>query len=684
MDSSAISKRTYASHRRGIAVRTVSVGGMRFDIHEGTMGTMSLSESCRRGILGKPVGHEGLPQTPAPGYRAKSRRKERCMNRCWGLRGISIGLAVIAAAPGCKDNSDDPADLFVVTVVPGDQQTNTPTSSAITLRFSTNVDLATTGSNQVILVDQNNSIQPISIAVGASAEYLVVTPVTPLQPNLTYGVAVREGVKADTGEPIEAPFSMTFSTGATLSTIPGFPPFLTGSLIPPNTGAAGTFTLTGQLVTARARHTATLLQSGNVLVVGGASPRRVSASGTTLRSAEVYSPSSGTWRNTRGNGQALQMFYARYGHTATPLSDGRVLVAGGWDERVVSDTAELYDPVTDSFAPTTGRIPRTITFHTATKVANGNVILTGGFSDTGTGAVSRDIYVYDAPTGTFMLGQNSMRIARCYHASVLLGDGQTVLITGGIIPWPFFILGPWVTTMCDTFKPDLVSGPGTQGPVNPSGAMDTARMNHTLTLVTTGVAAGMVLCVGGNTGYVSTEIYDPNITISGGFKGDWALVAANMTRSRRAHTSNLIEKGADAGKLVVIGGAPTGITPDLYWAPHWWPSTESHNCGQCATTITAELFDPFGYGQQLSSAWKGIDVTGRFGVTTDAQGNQTMMVGVPPNPVGNGGRYYHTATTLVSGHVLVVGGWDCPYCGPVPTTASGPETALGTTELYNP
>lgn len=279
------------------------------------------------------------------------------MHRIWAHRGIvaalALGLSVVAS--GCDDNKDDPDNLFVISVVPGNQQTNVPTGTNISLRFSTNVDLATTGSNQIILVDQANSLQPISIAFGATNEFIVVTPVTPLAPNQTYGVAVREKVKATSGEPIQAPFSMLFSTGPTITTIPGFPPFLSGVPTPPNTGAPGTFTLTGQLNTPRSRHTATRLQSGDVLITGGASPRAVYAGGTTLRTAEVYSPTSGTWRNTTGN-NGIGMFYRRYGHTANLLNTGKVLLAGGWDERAVWDTAELYDPQTDSFAPTAGRM----------------------------------------------------------------------------------------------------------------------------------------------------------------------------------------------------------------------------------------------------------------------------------------------------------------------------------------
>jgi large repetitive protein len=74
---------------------------------------------------------------------------------------------------------------------------------------------------------------------------------------------------------------------------------------------------TGSLVTARLRHTATLLPNGKVLVAGG------NNGPPALSSAELYDPASGTWTATGSLGTA------RGYHTATLLPNGKVLVAGG-------------------------------------------------------------------------------------------------------------------------------------------------------------------------------------------------------------------------------------------------------------------------------------------------------------------------------------------------------------------
>jgi|SRR6266571_1353078 len=79
---------------------------------------------------------------------------------------------------------------------------------------------------------------------------------------------------------------------------------------------AASFTTTGALSGARAGHSATLLSNGTVLVVGG-------FNGTVrLTSSELHNPAAGTWT---ASGSLTTL---RTTHTATLLSNGKVLAAG--------------------------------------------------------------------------------------------------------------------------------------------------------------------------------------------------------------------------------------------------------------------------------------------------------------------------------------------------------------------
>jgi len=98
---------------------------------------------------------------------------------------------------------------------------------------------------------------------------------------------------------------------------------------------AASFTTTGALVTPRFGHTAVLLPSGQILIVGGGSQ------GPILQHAELYDSASGLFASTGG------MHIGRAGHTLTSLgSSGQVRVAGGDNgnsNEAVLRTAEIYE-----------------------------------------------------------------------------------------------------------------------------------------------------------------------------------------------------------------------------------------------------------------------------------------------------------------------------------------------------
>ena len=128
---------------------------------------------------------------------------------------------------------------------------------------------------------------------------------------------------------------------------------------------------------ARANHTATLLPSGKVLVVGG-----LSSNGTPLASVELYDPA------TRSFSTLAPLPEGRAQHTATLLSSGQVLIVGGGTENAISIPDGLA-PRRDSlvYDPESGTVVRTALLndarqaHTATLLPSGKVLVAGGGGD---------------------------------------------------------------------------------------------------------------------------------------------------------------------------------------------------------------------------------------------------------------------------------------------------------------
>jgi len=349
---------------------------------------------------------------------------------------------------------------------------------------------------------------------------------------------------------------------------------------------------TGNLNDARGMHTATLLPNNKVLMAYGSnSGTYIQETGYAgLSSVEVYDPGTGTFTEILGD-DGLGIF----GHTATLLENGTVLLTGGfindvWDDYFdsVSDNgAGLYDSATGVWSGT-GNMTANRGGHTATLLADGKVLIAGGADTdpTGTGLASAELY--DPGTGTFTQ-TGSMAVGRYLHTATLLQNGK-VLIAGGI-----------TTSASEPVGTAELYDPAT-GTFTMTGAMATAREQHTATLL----ADGRVLIVGGTTsqpatltsawlatgtidlqGTATAEIYDPS---TGSFSGTGSMAAA-----RTFHTATLLPNGT----VLIAGGGNENST--------------------------AEVYDP---------------ATGSFSTTSGME-------------IGRSG---HTATLLPNGSVLVTGG----------------------------
>jgi hypothetical protein len=175
---------------------------------------------------------------------------------------------------------------------------------------------------------------------------------------------------------------------------------------------------TGTLLTARAAHTATPLPTGQVLIAGGCTRHscELEARGATT---ELFDPTSGRF----APGPAMPA--PRVGHSATLLPNGKVLIAGGWDDRGLTRTAYLYDSRSRSFARTDSLRAARGGF-TATPLPDGDVLFAGGSSE---GRAIASAEIYDWQTETFS-PSGSLRQARAAHVAVALPGGR-VLVAGG-------------------------------------------------------------------------------------------------------------------------------------------------------------------------------------------------------------------------------------------------------------
>lgn len=287
---------------------------------------------------------------------------------------------------------------------------------------------------------------------------------------------------------------------------------------------AGRLVDTGAMSLPRAVATATRLLDGRILVAGGCTTDGCDLGSPGGATAELYDPRTGTFVRT---GDLTQ---SRDSHQAVLLSDGRVLLIGGWGATTVLASTDMYDPRSRSFSP--GPTMRTAREGMVPiQLPGGRVLLAGGF--VGTRPTTAASEILDTVRATFT-PTGDLTQPRGAYAAARLRDGR-VLLAGGISE------GTIINT-AELFDP-------TTSRFTATGSMTTSRYKG-------GALAlpdGRVLVFGGSGDidgtilYDSTELYDPST-------GTFAP-GPSMARPRYKLSDSTIQ--LDSGDYLLTAGAPT-------------------------------------------------------------------------------------------------------------------------------
>lgn len=144
-----------------------------------------------------------------------------------------------------------------------------------------------------------------------------------------------------------------------------------------------------------------------------------------LASTQLYDTATGRWVG----GPALPG--PRAGHTATPLRDGTVLIAGGEGGSAASvREAATFDPQSGAFTATDTTMSLRRSQHTATLLQDGRVLVAGGRGTAGQEGL-KSAEIYDLATRTWDSTGAMPGMGARQHTATLLRDGR-VLVVGGM------------------------------------------------------------------------------------------------------------------------------------------------------------------------------------------------------------------------------------------------------------
>ena len=183
------------------------------------------------------------------------------------------------------------------------------------------------------------------------------------------------------------------------------------------------------------------------------------------------------------------MFEGHSGGLAVVLKDGRVLIAGGYNQAEGLASSEVFDPSVNRWMRTSSMVRKTFA-NSATVLADGSVLFTGGFGmSRAKGGIVPGSEVFDPKSNEWRKAPDTVH-GRMGHTITLLPDGRVITIGGSTAGGP--------VNSAEYMEPETWQW----SEITP---MSVKRSQHTATLLND----GRILVAGGSN-ETTIEVYEPD------------------------------------------------------------------------------------------------------------------------------------------------------------------------------
>jgi hypothetical protein len=313
----------------------------------------------------------------------------------------------------------------------------------------------------------------------------------------------------------------------------------------------------------------------------------------------------------------------------TSLQDGRVLVSGGLNGAGILTSAEAYDPATEVWTEV-GPMEHGHLYGVMLRLADGKVLVSGGYDRSG---ITNGTEIFDPATGRWNATADT-NCSRANQAAALLPNGNVIVFGGS----------NGVASLKSSEIYDAISGVWRPGPDMPfASALLTATVGGDLVFA----AGGVDIARCPNCALKSSAVYNAILNT-------WTS-ADDLVEARAGH----LGFAADSGGASLVGGFSSSLSGEL--SPKALSSAEGYDrAGRLLTRGTLDEPRAAAAGAKLLSGeilvaggvdpampGAGVSAAERYDPSTGSSVGTTSL---------NLPRYFHAASVLPGGDVLMVGG----------------------------